>query len=80
MTWLKFKHGTLKKQYNVTTILPLPRPSVLSPKGIIAPHKCFNKYSQQFIEWANGFLQQEDSSSQFIFSNAHYLFDKDLWR
>ncbi len=29
MTWLKFKHGTLEKQYNVTIILP-PL-SVLSP-------------------------------------------------
>jgi hypothetical protein len=22
MTWLKFKYGTLEKQYNVTTIVP----------------------------------------------------------
>jgi hypothetical protein len=37
MTWLKFKHGTLKKQYNVTTILAPTPPSMLSPKSIIAP-------------------------------------------
>jgi len=37
MTWLKFKHGTPKKQYNVTTILAPTPPNMLSPKGIIAP-------------------------------------------
>ncbi len=64
VTWLKFKHGTPKKQYNVTTILPS---ECAFTQRYNCTTKCFSTYFQQFTEWANGFWQQEDSSSQKIF-------------
>jgi hypothetical protein len=35
MTWLKFKHGTPKNQYNVTTIL--------APTNVLSPFSSFDK-------------------------------------
>jgi hypothetical protein len=49
MTWLLFKHGTLKKQYNVTIILA-PPPNVLSPKGTFDMVSILRIYKAHFLK------------------------------